>query len=593
MLCVCLMLPALYTLRQLHSAAQQEAQRSAIHEATRIRSFLELASWQQTPLRDLVGALSGKLNQRITLINSQGLVLADSHVVAAAVDTMDNHSDRPEVIQALREGSSSQIRPSETLHQQMVYAAVRIQAGSMPAPLEQGGVVRVAMPFAGLRQELDRLTSHWALTLGAAFILSMALALWLTRKLEEPLSAIILRIQTIATQNGQGRLHSSPVREFSRLSEAVNAMAERIENSLAQVECQSAQLETIVDTLEEGLMVIGPQGRIRMANRALSRMFHPGVPPEGKLPVEVTGSAEVQRALDLLLENRKEGGSASLQIETLGRLFLDVRMVRPHPVRHDVQAIIVFYDISELTRLMRVRRDFVANVSHELRTPITAIQGYAETLCSLPPQDAETRNKFLEIIQKNALSMGRLIEDLLVLARLESASLPLNLAPAKLADCAHKAVQACETALAAAGVQAQVLVDPDLSVVADAYYISLVFRNLLENAARYAPRHSAINVSAKQEGHFVRVTVSDSGPGIPPEALPRIFERFYKASRNTAAGANASTGLGLAICKHVVERHGGSIFAYNAPGACIEFTLPASPGMVGNITPTEQSMVNG
>ena len=258
-------------------------------------------------------------------------------------------------------------------------------------------------------------------------------------------------------------------------------------------------------------------------------------------------------------------------------MILSVQFIRPREAIHDVLAVAVFHDISEMARLMRVRKEFVANVSHELRTPLTAIAGYAETLRDSAAEDPSICAKFAETILRNAQHMGTMVEDLLKLSRIESGAVPMEMETVKAASILSDVTTACQPQTAAHNLTLETDIDPALTVRADPHFIGQVFRNLIENACRYAPEGSTIKVSGgKRLDHNglpeALFMIYDDGPGIPQADIARVFERFYRVEKHRSSPA--STGLGLAICKHIVERHGGRIWAEPGPGGCLQFTLP-------------------
>ena len=223
------------------------------------------------------------------------------------------------------------------------------------------------------------------------------------------------------------------------------------------------------------------------------------------------------------------------------------------------------------------RQEFVANVSHELRTPLTAIAGYAETLRDSAAEDPSICAKFAETILRNAQHMGTMVEDLLKLSRIESGAVPMEMETVKAASILSDVTTACQPQTAAHNLTLETDIDPALTVRADPHFIGQVFRNLIENACRYAPEGSTIKVSGgKRLDHNglpeALFMICDDGPGIPQADIARVFERFYRVEKHRSSPA--STGLGLAICKHIVERHGGRIWAEPGPGGCLQFTLP-------------------
>ncbi len=261
-------------------------------------------------------------------------------------------------------------------------------------------------------------------------------------------------------------------------------------------------------------------------------------------------------------------------------MVLSVQLIRPREAVHDVLAVAVFHDISEMARLIKVRKEFVANVSHELRTPLTAIAGYAETLRDAAAEDPSVCVRFAETILRNARHMSVMVEDLLKLSRIESGAVPMEIQPVRASLILSDATASCQPQLATHGLHVETEIDPGLTVLADAHFIAQVFRNLIENACRYAPEGSVIAVRgetspAPDGGEEALFTVRDDGPGIPEADISRVFERFYRVEKHRSSPA--STGLGLAICKHIIERHAGRIWAEPGPGGRLKCTLPLAP----------------
>jgi two-component system phosphate regulon sensor histidine kinase PhoR len=268
----------------------------------------------------------------------------------------------------------------------------------------------------------------------------------------------------------------------------------------------------------------------------------------------------------------------ALHVEFPPGRFLVAHLSRPVEPNASLGAVIVFYDATELMRLERVRRDFVANVSHELRTPLTAISGYAETLMDLDDIRPEYR-EFAAIIHKHAGLLARVVTDLLALARVENSAEAIPLRPIEALPCLEEALALCRAQAEQKGLRFHLELVPGALVLANAPLLVQVFRNLLENACRYSPDGGVVRVTGERRGNELLFTVADSGPGIPAQDLPRVFERFYqvKKQRNSA-----TAGIGLAICKHIVERHGGRIRVespFEDAATAVLFTLPAAQGI--------------
>lgn len=582
---------AVYYGRSSFEQSQVDAARERlVRETTLSAAILGKIGPNPAGLRELSTILNMP-QERLSLLDNSGNVLADTAPGAQPVSKLDNHADRPEVRAAMKDGHGFSIRSSGTLGTDMAYASVRINDGYF---------LRIALPLNSLQQEIESRVAVFTRIAIVTLVLSLVLAGLLSGALRNSLSQMVSVVEAISLGNFQRRLRRIPGREFTPLAEAVNRMAENIEDHVRTAAEQTAQLESILETMSDGVLVLGPQGRIRRCNRALAREFPAAASALGAQVVEVIPSPQLQAAVDAAMAScpaqaesqaEDEALAASeeaacrrkqryLQLELSSGQVMSVCISRPSGLEHlgptGIGAVAVFHDITELMRLERVRRDFVANVSHELRTPLTAIQGYAETLISL---DASPEcRRFGEIILKHGVSLSRMVEDLLTLARLEGKSGSLELAPADPREAVSQAVGMCREALERRKCSVVVDIPENCRVRASLPHLAQVFRNLIENAGRYAPEGSSVRISARESGQDVVIRVVDDGPGIPKADLERIFERFYQVERHRG---QATTGLGLAICKHIVERHGGRIRAESPTqdgSTALVFTLSSVHG---------------
>lgn len=591
---------AVYYGRSSFEQSQVDAARERLlRETTLAAAILDKIGPSPAGVRELAIILRMP-QERLSLLDNSGNVLADTAPGAQPVSKLDNHADRPEVRAAMQEGQGFSIRSSGTLGTEMAYASVRINNSYL---------LRIALPLASLQQEIESRVAVFTRIAIVTLVLSLVLAGLLSGALRNSLSQMVSVVEAISLGNFQRRLRRIPGREFAPLAEAVNRMAENIEDHVRTAAEQTAQLESILETMSDGVLVLGPHGRIRRCNRALAREFPAAASALGAQVVEVIPSPQLQAAVDAAMAacpapGQKEAaigqaeGSAEveahaaaddaancrqqryLQLELSSGQVMSVCISRPTGLEHlgqtGIGAVAVFHDITELMRLERVRRDFVANVSHELRTPLTAIQGYAETLISL---DASPEcRRFGEIILKHGVSLSRMVEDLLTLARLEGKTGSLELSPTDPREAVSQAVGMCREALERRRCSVVVDIPETCRVRASLPHLAQVFRNLIENAGRYAPEGSSVRISARESGPDVVIRVVDDGPGIPKADLERVFERFYQVERHRG---QATTGLGLAICKHIVERHGGRIRAESPTqdgSTALVFTLSSVHG---------------
>lgn len=419
------------------------------------------------------------------------------------------------------------------------------------------------------------------MSFGLGLLLGAFLCAILASRLHRSISETIRAAEDIGRGDYQRRLHFPPSQEFSALARAINKMARDIEAQITTITDQKSQLEAILDGMKEGVMVLDAEGRVRGVNRALRRIVGSLDGVAGRRPIEVVASPELQLACDKILAEpeRPEQTVVSLEIEPEKDRVHEVSIVKLKDNPGQLGAVAVFHDLTEIKMLDRVRRDFAANVTHELRTPLTSIKGYAETLLLSEAELSPEKRRFLDIILKNANHMSKMVEDMLTLARMENAPAKAPSASASEAGAAAAlALRECEVMARDKAVTVDARLPAEgLYVAADSGQLTQVFRNLVENAIRYSPSGGRVMLSHLRDHATVTFLVQDDGPGIPVEERQRVFERFYRVQKHRSKVAG-STGLGLAIAKHIVERHGGRIWADRSPdgmsGAALYFTLP-------------------
>ncbi|MEO5819745.1 MAG: ATP-binding protein [Vicinamibacteraceae bacterium] len=332
-----------------------------------------------------------------------------------------------------------------------------------------------------------------------------------------------------------------------------------------------ARMEAILSGMVEGVLVVDEQGVVQLANEAARRALRVRDDPVGRRYVELVRHPDIEAQISRALR----GEPTDAQELTIAQEPAQMIMAQATRVSGEGSqgVVLVLHDITGLRRADRIRRDFVANVSHELRTPLTAIRGYVEALLDLVPADAETR-RFLDIIARHSSRMEGLVKDLLRLTRLEAGQEPLDrvsCAPAHLFD---GVVHDLEPLLARRQQQVTITVAPDAAaaLVGDPVKLHDVLRNLIENAANYAPEGTTISLAARHDADHVTLVVEDEGPGIPDADLQRIFERFYRVDK-ARSRETGGTGLGLSIVKHLVGLHGGDVRAENRPTGGARFIV--------------------
>ncbi|QIA27500.1 cell wall metabolism sensor histidine kinase WalK [Thermaerobacter sp. PB12/4term] len=479
------------------------------------------------------------------------------------------------------------------------------------------GVAVVGTVTALLLGELPQLFSRdflptLILGLLVAALTGAGLGWAMAERVTRPVRELVAGARQLAAGEFERRVHVDGPDELVTLARAFNEMAARLQVTLRELRTEQARLATVVGAMTSGVLFIDGDGRLRLANPAARRLLDIPEQALGRDYISVTRHYGLARVIEEGLVGGQvvehdvtippDPGAAPRHVRvTVVPLGTDAGGATvPGGVDVPGEAgskfagrgamaaggkggglVVVLHDISEIRRLEQIRRDFVANVSHELRTPVAAIQGFAETLLEgVIREDPATAERFAQVIHREAERMARLVQDLLDLARLESPEPGLQRERFDLRDSAAQAAERFRPRLEATGLRLEVQLSPEpVPVWADRHRLDQVWTNLLENARQYTPAGGTVTVAVGREGQGHQAMavgeVRDTGRGIPPDVLPRIFERFYRVDpgRSRAAGG---TGLGLAIVKHIIEAHGGAVGAESQLGAgtVIRFRIP-------------------
>jgi two-component system, OmpR family, phosphate regulon sensor histidine kinase PhoR len=407
-----------------------------------------------------------------------------------------------------------------------------------------------------------------------AIITAVALTLVLRVAISQPLGRITHAVRGIAAGNLQERVSPRPPGEIGELADAFNQMAHRVEDLVLTASQDHDRMLAALNSSADALVALNSNDAIAFANAAAERiLLRPLHGMTGNPFAWVMSNAQV---IDALRSSREEGQSRSLVVERPYRQYLQV-IVTPIIDGGDWASLVVFHDISEVRRAEVMRRDFVANVSHELRTPLAALKSVIETLRTGAVEDPELARDFLSRADAELDRLVQMVEELLQLSRIESGEVPLTLQPLEIREILATAVDRMEPQANKHGLNLTVNVDSAVpSVVVDRVLLERAVINLIDNAVKFTSEGGSIVVSAHSTDGMVTVEVRDTGEGIDPMDLPRVFERFYKADRARRAGG---TGLGLAIVKHTIEAHGGNVKAESDPGrgSMFGFSIPARP----------------
>lgn len=555
----------------------------------------------QPAVQALVQKVAWESETRVTVIAVDGTVLGDSQEDPRR---MENHRNRPEIAAALKGRIGKSTRYSRTLRADMKYVAQPVFSNGRIA-----GVVRLALPLI----EVNRLLGNvqWLILRGilVAMLLSAVLGYLLATRLTRPLREMVHAMQQISGKKLGERLEVGSDDEIGRLAAAFNEMAGRLEKTIQDISGERNKLNAILASMTDGVIAVDQNKTIMLFNSAAERLF--GVSEESALGRHIL---EVIRNYELARIFESSGSPVGQQVWTQEiNLFApeapEERVLRAHATsirgqddgENAAGIVVVLHDITELRRLEQIRTEFVSNVSHELRTPLTSIKGFTETLLDGAWEDPATARRFLEIIDREADRLVRLISDLLDLSRIESRKVELKKKPLELKAVVERSMAVLNAQAEAKEIAVSANLPQDLPrVLADEDMLGQVLINLLDNALKYTPAGGKVEITARVEEEkggagsqkrskskgkgrdregkmLVAVTVADTGIGIPRGNLFRLFERFYRVDKARSRELGG-TGLGLSIVKHIVERHGGAVSVESevGRGSRFTFTIPVA-----------------
>ncbi|HEX2661380.1 MAG TPA: ATP-binding protein [Candidatus Acidoferrum sp.] len=528
-----------------------------------------LSTTSRTPspaLREWITRMASS-GVRVTVITSDGLVLADSE---SDPQTMENHAGRPEIREALANGDGVSVRHSVTINRDLLYYAARF-----PMPSGPPVVLRFALPLRTVNDEVWAFRRRLWLSSLVVFLVAGMASLLISRTF----SRRVERLQSFSRRVADGDFR--PI-DADRSGDSLEALAVSLNDSAARLDRAIRTLTeernlsaAILGSMVEGVAVVNSAERLLFANEGFVGILELDSPPQsGSSLVEVVRQTELLEAVRNVLKGAPRV-EAEIITGTLRQRFFAATVASVKATENS-GAVVVLHDITDLRKLERVRRDFVANVSHEFKTPLTAIQGFAETLLSGAMDDPQNRVRFLQIILEHSRRLARLTDDLLELSKMDADRLDLEVDRLSVLQLVQSCVETTQRLATEKRLRVSVNLPPSVpDIAADRRRLAEVLQNLLDNAIQYTPSGGEIVVSASSDPEEVTFTVSDTGIGIPQVDQPRIFERFYRVdvARSREVGG---TGLGLSIAKHLVEAHGGRIWVESEVrrGSRFHFTVP-------------------
>ena len=416
-----------------------------------------------------------------------------------------------------------------------------------------------------------------------SLLLLTPLAYWLARSLTDPILEVTQKAIQLVSTTFEREIQVHPTDELRSLSKAVGEMGTQLKSRIEEISKEKDYLQTILKGMTEGVLVVDGRGRILMVNDALRMLLSLSRDVSDKMPLEIIRNAELEGAIRKAIQ---DGGKIALELDLNrpGEKTIEVNVVsilpsnrRTNEDREEVRgAIAVFHDITRLKQLEKIRQDFVANVSHELRTPLTTIKGYAETLLEGALKEDQAF-QFVQVIKRHTDRLTKLVEDLLMLSRIETKEFQLKMEAISIRDFIDDIIDFVkQPAKRKKIILSRDEISSSLAVRADRGHLEQILINLLDNAVKYTPEGGRVIVSAvEKDSEDIQFSVEDNGIGIPKEDLSRIFERFYRVDKGRSKELGG-TGLGLSIVKHLVQAHGGRVWVESqmGKGSTFYFILP-------------------
>ena len=485
---------------------------------------------------------------RITIINSNGDVTYDNNQ-----DNLPNHSDRPEVQSALADGTGYSVRYSNTLREQMVYYAVK---------LDDGTIFRTSVSFDTVSFINIKNILYAIILISIVLIFSLTLSMKLVKTIVDPISELEDVTKKIASGDLHIRVTPTTSDEIGKLGSTFNLMADQLQGKIREVLDKQSRYEAILTSMESGVIAVNNNYEVITINPYAMRVFGIKQNIDGQEISKYIKDYDIVNFLDAEDEVDKE-------IKLLHPALRELRIKRTYIINGNerIGKVIAVQDISDLKRLENMRSQFVANVSHELKTPLTSIKGFAETLKIV--EDSETRNKFLDIIDNEAERLSRLINDILVLSKIESDVFSDNeeFMPNGIID---DVIDSLKHLAESKNIKLILEQENSKMLIGNSDKFHQLVLNLVENGIKYSNDGCYVKIKSYDDDDNYVLIVEDNGIGIPEEDAGRIFERFYRVDKARKSGG---TGLGLAIVKHIVKSFNGGIELKSKVGEGSCFTV--------------------
>jgi two-component system, OmpR family, phosphate regulon sensor histidine kinase PhoR len=488
---------------------------------------------------------------RVTLVDGQGRVFADSE---KNIDELENHFSRPELQEARLRGRGKSIRFSQSIGVDMLYVAIPMKSKSQIT-----GYVRLARPLHDVQSVIEKVYQSIFLAIVIVAIISLIIALFISYRLAAPIRAMERFTEKLRQGRPAGTIILKTSDETKKLADNINYLVDELQSKIRLANEEKSKLMTAFTSMTEGVLILDVQNKIEFVNSALSNMLAVQYGDViGKTLMEAFRDVELQKAF---LKFKETHATVSQEV-TLGSiepviLNVSISAVQNHPGEEKVM--VVFHDVTRLKKLEKIRVDFVSNVTHEIRTPLTAIIGYLETIKTGAINNTVEAKRFIDISLKQAQRLNRLVEDLLVISKIELGELKFHFEEVSLRDALEGVIPLIEAKVGLKNITIHNKVQENLPQVwADRDRLTQILVNILDNAVKFTADDGSVFIEIGQKDNYAVLTITDTGIGIPKEEVQRLGERFYRVDRSRSRDLGG-TGLGLSIVKHLMIAHGGKM----------------------------------
>lgn len=497
------------------------------------------------------------INKRVTIIRNDGLVIGES---ITTDKNMENHSKRPEFIDALKTGEGTAIRYSKTEDQTMIYFARRVELNGSVF------VIRLSVHINEIKNmQLTYLKSlFWTTAIGV--IVCTVLVYFYVNMITNPIRMLTRLATTISLGQYEKRINVTSRDEIGQLGHAFNLMARRLQETITDLSDKQSKLISILASMDDGVIVIDNNEKILIINSAAQKIFKLEGDPTGKYFIEVIRNKEIYEIIKTIPDDEEE-----IVINHPVKKYFSIKATRVVNYNENLGVMLFIQDVTKIKALEQMRSDFVANVSHELKSPLTSIKGFAETLKYV--EDKPTRDKFLDIIYIESERLSRLINDILTLSELENKDSSVNFEKIDINKSIEEIYYIMEPAANGKNIKIKLEFGTDgIIIYGDRDKFKQMMINLVDNSIKYTNSGGQVTINTSRSSGRIRIVVSDNGIGIPQKNIPRLFERFYRVDKGRSREMGG-TGLGLAIVKHIVNLLNGHINVESSVGQGTSFIL--------------------